>query len=143
MISPPQKKNLSYSPLSNYAKNKNFKGSTATTPLSTPKQLNMHQRALRRRTQTAPIISLTNVTLATQKSNNKVALERQGSEKSLLLHKATQNKTDIKAVPSQDHYQGLLQVNFKSLSETDRIRRVKVMAEKVTRVNNISYVYKE
>lgn len=49
--------------------------------------------------------------------------------------KTTSKQTAVKS--TLQNYQGLLKVEFKTLNEADRVRRVKVLAEKATRVSDV------
>lgn len=84
---------------------------------------------LHKRSQTAPCLSVLDI-----KSSKPVALLRQNSNKI--------QKPLFKYSPSHSRnegVQGLLQLDFKSLSEADRVKRIKIQAEKVMRVSEHFY----
>ena len=100
-------------------------------------------RKIRKRSQTAPIsTSFADISSAAALHNKAAPLKHSKSisEKPILnnktQNKTTQNKSDASTKPvlSQE-CQGLLQVDFKSLNGSDRVKRIKVMAEKVIRVS--------
>jgi tubulin monoglycylase TTLL3/8 len=87
-------------------------------------------KKFRKRSQTAPHLSFGSSPI---KPN---ALLRQNSER---LSIATNNEPQPIKKPqnksSIDHYSGLLQSDFTKLNESERVRRIKVLAEKITRVS--------
>jgi tubulin monoglycylase TTLL3/8 len=89
-------------------------------------------KKFRKRSQTAPHLSFGSSPI---KPN---ALLRQNSER---LSIATNNEPQPIKKPqnksSIDHYSGLLQSDFTKLNESERVRRIKVLAEKITRAKKV------
>ncbi|XP_003383995.2 PREDICTED: tubulin monoglycylase TTLL3-like [Amphimedon queenslandica] len=99
---------------------------TLSTPPVVKSQQFSHKLSRRRhRSQTAPCLPVSEL-----KPNKPVLLLRQESDRGKKLLKSPKNK-------SVEESPGLLQKNFKQLNEGDRVKRIKVQAEKAIRAKKV------